>query len=111
MLGAALTYAERGHLGVDYFVSKLDESAQRLTAIIVELIVLAFSAIALVWGGWVLVVETLASEQLSPALGVEVGYVYLAVPISGVFFIVACLDHLLTPQPSVGDELNIPTVD
>lgn len=95
LLGAALTYAEHGHLGVDYFVKKLDDDAQKVAEVVVELLVIAFSASAMVYGGTVLVTETLASGQLSPALGVEVGYMYLAVPLSGIFFIIFSLEHLL----------------
>jgi TRAP-type C4-dicarboxylate transport system permease small subunit len=40
LLGASLTYLEKGHLGVDYFVARLDPNAQRVTAIVVELTVL-----------------------------------------------------------------------
>lgn len=85
LLGGALVYGERGHLGVDYFVEKLDPAAQRLAAVGVELVALAFAGFALVYGGWVLVSETLASGQTSPALGWQMGYVYAAAPISGAF--------------------------
>lgn len=99
LLGAALTYFERGHLGVDYFVKKLDESAQRVAAIVVELLVLAFAVVALVYGGGILVSETLSSGQVSPALGVRIGYVYVAVPLSGVFLVIACIQHLVSGPP------------
>jgi TRAP-type C4-dicarboxylate transport system permease small subunit len=108
LLGAALTYAERGHLGVDYFVQKLDEEAQKVAAVVVELLVMAFVAIAFVYGGMVLVTETLASGQLSPALGIKVGYMYVAVPLSGVFFLMFSLEHLLTrAEPSIPTEENV----
>lgn len=94
LLGAALTYEEHGHLGVDYLVGKLDPAAQRLAAIFVELVVLGFALGVLVIGGWVLVFETLAKGQLSPTLGLKVGYLYAAVPISGVFFTLFALEHL-----------------
>ena len=69
LLGASLTYGERGHLGVDYFVHKLDLKAQALAAILVELLVLLFSLSGLVYGGFILVSKTLAAGQVSPTLG------------------------------------------
>jgi TRAP-type C4-dicarboxylate transport system permease small subunit len=39
----------------------------------------------MIWGGWEVVSGTLATNQISPALGLKMGYVYLAVPISGLF--------------------------
>jgi TRAP-type C4-dicarboxylate transport system permease small subunit len=93
LLGAALTYAEHGHLGVDYFVGKLDPAAQWLAALAVALLVLGFSLGILCYGGFVLVSETLSSGQISPALGWPVGYAYLAVPLSGLFFTLFALEH------------------
>jgi TRAP-type C4-dicarboxylate transport system permease small subunit len=94
LLGASVTYAERGHLGVDYFVGKLDPSAQRVGAVAVELLVLAFAGFALIYGGYALVVDRLEAGQLAPALGIPVGYLYLAAPLSGLFFALFCLENL-----------------
>lgn len=95
LLGAALTYEEKGHLGVDYFVGKLHPDAQKLTAIFVEFVVLFFAGFGLLFGGWWLVSETLASGQVTPALGWQKGYLYTAAPISGIFFILFSLEHLV----------------
>ncbi len=95
LLGAALTFREKGHLGVDYFVGKLEPSARRLSGIVVELIVFAFSAFALVHGGWNLVIKTFASGQVLPALNLPMGYVYSVVPISGVVFCLFVFEHLM----------------
>jgi TRAP-type C4-dicarboxylate transport system permease small subunit len=94
LLGAALTYEEHGHLGVDYIIEKLDPGARRLSAIVVECIVLFFALGVLVAGGWVLVFETLAKGQINTTLGVKVGYLYAAVPISGIFFTLFACEHL-----------------
>lgn len=94
LLGAALVYEAKGHLGVDYVVRKWDEGAQRLGKIFVELCVIAFATLILVRGGWQLVMENLNTNQVSPALGWRIGYLYSAVPISGVFFLIFSLEHL-----------------
>lgn len=95
LIGATLTYRGYGHLGVDYFVSKLDPSAQRVVAIIVEIVVLIFAGFALGYGGFRLVNDTLAAGQLTPVLQWRIGYLYSAVPISGVFFCAFAIEHLL----------------
>lgn len=95
LLGAAVTYGEKGHLGVDYFVGKLHPAAQRVAAFAVDLAVLVFAAFALVYGGYVLVARTLEADQMSPALGVPMGYLYLSAPISGVFFVTFSLEALI----------------
>lgn len=101
LLGAAVAFGRREHLGIDYFVHKLDPSARQLAEICVEIIVIAFAASCMVYGGYMLVSETLRAGQVTPALGIRMGYVYLAVPLSGVCIIVFCLERIihLTNQP------------
>jgi TRAP-type C4-dicarboxylate transport system permease small subunit len=103
LLGAALTYREHGHLGVDYFTGKLAPPARRLAAIIAEVAVLIFGGFGLVYGGGMLVAQTLAANQLSAAMGWKVGYFYSAVPFSGVFFVLFSVEHLVRlfrqPEP------------
>lgn len=108
LLGAALTYAEKGHLGVDYFVGKMDPAARKLAAIVVELLVLGFALFALCYGGWVLVTETLAAGQISPGLGIKMGYVYFAVPLCGAFFVLFSAEQLwrLSSESTASDSDN-----
>ena len=95
LLGAAVAFSRREHLGVDYLVNKLDPSAQKLMAIVSQVIVVLFAASAMVYGGYVLVSETLLSGQVTPALGLKMGYVYLAVPVSGAFIVLFCLENIV----------------
>ncbi len=95
LLGASVTYGDKGHLGVDYFVGKMDPAAQRVAAFAVEVIVLFFATFALIYGGWALVVDRLEAGQVAPALGIRVGYLYLAAPLSGLFFASFCIENLV----------------
>jgi TRAP-type C4-dicarboxylate transport system permease small subunit len=94
LLGGALTYRDRGHLGVDYLVAKFDPAGRRLAAIVVELAVMTFAVIALCWGGWLLVSQALASGQLTPVLQWRMGFVYIVVPLSGIFFVAFSIENL-----------------
>ena len=53
------------------------------------------SVFVLLYGGWILITKTLATGQVTPALGVKMGYTYLAAPISGFFFTLFCLENLV----------------
>lgn len=110
LLGSALTFREHGHLGVDYFVSKFDPSARRLAAIFAELAVVAFAGFAFCYGGYLLVTETLASGQLTPVLQWKAGYLYMVVPVSGLFFVGFAIEHLLDPGAPVTSTEGEPTV-
>jgi TRAP-type C4-dicarboxylate transport system permease small subunit len=95
LLGASVAYAAKAHLGVDYLVSKLDPAAARLMEILVNMVVAFFVSAAFIWGGYVLVSETLAANQLSPTLAIKVGYIYMAVPISGVFMLLFAVESII----------------
>jgi TRAP-type C4-dicarboxylate transport system permease small subunit len=87
LLGAAVALSRGAHLGIDYFVGKLSLKTRLYTEVFVFLCVAAFSFCVMILGGVDLVTSTLQLNQMSPALGVKVGYVYLAVPISGFFLV------------------------
>jgi TRAP-type C4-dicarboxylate transport system permease small subunit len=110
LLGGALTYREHGHLGLDYFIQKFDPAARRWADVAIELCVLAFAGFGLCYGGYRLVADTLAAGQLTPVLQWKIGYLYLSVPISGVFFVAFALEHLITrPPASAGAAESLPT--
>ena len=108
LLGAAVAFSRDEHLGLDYFVKKLDTDAQRLLAVIVQGLIIAFATSVMVFGGYVLVAETLRAGQVTPALGIKMGYVYLAVPVSGIFIIVFSLERIveLFNAPAGGPSKN-----
>jgi TRAP-type C4-dicarboxylate transport system permease small subunit len=87
LLGAAVALGRGAHLGIDYLVNKLSIKKKLCTEVFVFLCIAAFSLCVMVIGGIDLVSSTLKLEQLSPALGIKVGYVYLAIPISGFFLV------------------------
>ena len=95
LLGAAVALGRGAHLGIDYFVGKLPVRAKVFTEVIVFFCVAAFSFLVMVVGGIDLVASMLELGQESPALRVKVGYVYLAVPISGFFLTLYAIMGLL----------------
>jgi TRAP-type C4-dicarboxylate transport system permease small subunit len=87
LLGAAVALNRGAHLGIDYFVGKLSPRKRLYTEVFVFLCISLFSFTVMVLGGIDLVASTLQLQQESPALQVKVGYVYLAIPISGFFLV------------------------
>lgn len=95
LLGAAVAFSLKAHLGVDFFVGLLTPAPRRLMKIVVHLIVLGFTGSVMVWGGFRLVAETFRLEQMMMALPFAKGYVYLAVPISGLFITLFTVEMLI----------------
>lgn len=94
ILGASVAFRQKQHLGVDYFYQKIDPDAQRWCAVIVQLIILAFAAVVMVAGGITLVYKTLLTGQVTAALGIRMGLVYLALPISGLSIVMFCVEEI-----------------
>jgi len=94
VLGASLAYARKAHLGVDALVNRLDAPSRRLVEIAAHALVAFFAVSVLIAGGMTLVTRTLSLRQLSPAMGIEMGYVYLVLPISGVFFLIFAIEMI-----------------
>jgi TRAP-type C4-dicarboxylate transport system permease small subunit len=109
-LGAAVAYARGGHLGVDYFVNRLAAPSRRVVTVGAHLAVAFFSLLVMVYGGALLVGRVLALGQLTPALGLHVGHLYLPVPIGGGFIALFALEFAwesLHARPGVAEREGV----
>ena len=95
LLGGAVAFGTKGHLGVDYFTGKLHPEAQKMMAVSAHLIVLFFACAIFIYGGGRVVFDALAMEQMTPALGWKMGHVYLALPIAGIFMVLFTIENLI----------------
>lgn len=94
-LGGAYAYRQYAHLGLDIIVSNLDGLKKRVAEGLSNVVCFLFSAIILVYGGMKMVFLTLDLQQLSAALQIKMGYVYLAIPLGGVLMMLFSLERLL----------------
>ena len=97
LLGGAAAFGTKEHLGVDYFVGKLHPDTRKMLAIFSHLVVLFFALVIFVFGGFKTVSEsfTPAMTQMTPALNLNKGYLYLALPIAGLFMVSFTLENML----------------
>ncbi len=104
MVGGALAFGEKAHLGVDYLVTKLHPEARKTLSIIVQLVVMALAVIVFVIGGWGLAMGQMG-QQL-PALPISRGMVYIAMPLGGVFILLFAFENMIeiikTPAEKLG---------
>mgnify|MGYP002624291821 CR=1 FL=1 len=108
LLGTAVAFREKEHLGFDYLINKLHPEARRLAALASHLVTLTFVAFVMVVGGFSLVFETLEVNQLTPALELRMGYVYVVLPLSGLFIVLYVVEQFLC---ELEDESRIPLSD
>jgi TRAP-type C4-dicarboxylate transport system permease small subunit len=91
-MGSALALRKRKHIGVEVFVEWLPVRVRDQVKIVGGLFNLLFFGL-LVWYGFVMVGATM--DQLSPALLLPMGYVYLAIPSSGIVLFVCEIANFL----------------
>lgn len=71
---------------------------------VVNLISLCFIVLIMCYGGLKLVNDTINAGQVSPVLGVQMGLIYSAIPLSGFFMLVYVIRDLFAiakPVPSL----------
>jgi len=87
VLGAAYALRTRSHLGIDVLVGRLSGPRRRVVEILIYVSVILFAFFVMIVGGLRLVRLTFALNQISAALGIKMGYVYLVIPLAGVLVI------------------------
>ncbi len=85
LLGSAYASGRKSHLALDLITSKLQGARKRASEILIHSLVLQFALTVLIGGGVRLVWIQLSLGQQSAALQLKLGYVYLAVPLAGIF--------------------------
>lgn len=83
-VGGAVGVKEGIHIGIDVFYTMLPERPRKVLGVLVYLVIALFGAVLAVYG-WDVVAMT--AGQPSPAVGIPMGYVYLAVPAMGILLI------------------------
>ena len=104
LLGAAYITGRRMHLAIDILPSRSNKKNQKKLNILIYSLVAVFSFFVMVVGGIRLVYITLTLNQISPTLEVPLGYVYMVVPISGIFIIYYSILNIIDFEPVVPEQ-------
>jgi TRAP-type C4-dicarboxylate transport system permease small subunit len=94
LLSAAYAYRARMHLALDLLVLKLHGSQKAVLNLIIHTVILTFALAVLVIGGTRLVLLVSSLGQTSASLGISIGIVYLALPISGLAISLYAVDFI-----------------
>lgn len=98
MLGGALAYAEKRHLGLDIVVEKFDQSTHDNAAKLGHIIIFIFSALVMIYGGSTLAAHRFEMDQMMPSLGISRAWFYVSIPVSGALIAVTALGHLFSKE-------------
>jgi TRAP-type C4-dicarboxylate transport system permease small subunit len=95
LLGAAYATGQKQHLAIDLISKKLSDHKKRVLDTVINLLIMLFAVVILIIGGSNLVYITFHLNQISSALQLPIGYVYLVIPISGVFIIYYAITDII----------------
>lgn len=95
LLGTSLVYRRRMHLGIDLLTSKLEGNLKHWSAMLSYLMSSLFAMLAMVIGGSQLTSLTFELSQVSGALGIPMGYIYIVIPISGTLIVLYSADFII----------------
>lgn len=94
IVGSAYAVGTRSHLALELLPERLEGRRLHQLRIVIEVCVLIFALLVMVIGGVRLVYVLLAAGQTSSSLGILVGYVYSAVPLSGLIIVFYTAVHI-----------------
>lgn len=106
LIGAAYATGLKRHLAIDLLLMKVQGKKKSSLEILILLVMLFFAGFILVYGGINLAWDTHKTGQISPSLGIDMGLVYLCLPVAGiimVFYIVVELIAKLQRKHSLTD--------
>lgn len=106
-VGSAFLFGERGHIAVDYLARRFPLRVQKIMAVFVQLVILFFALVAMVWGGYL--AASIAWNQNLTALPLAIGWVYVVIPVAGLFIAVFALIDLVAVL--TGREAPYPDID
>lgn len=82
MFATAYVFGKRDHMRMTFVVDKLGASQRKVLETVIEILVIAFACIVLIYGGFTIMGLTMTQKTAS--LGVMMGVIYAVVPITGI---------------------------
>ncbi len=101
LLGAAYATGQKLHLSIDLLYRKVSLQKKHILIVIINMLIILFALFVFIIGGSRLVYITLKLNQLSSVLQLPLGYVYIILPISGVFIIYYALYEIINRKTIV----------
>lgn len=92
-LGASVVTKEDGHVGIDYFVEKLNPSLKRISLLCRELVVGVINIYVFVYLGSQLALQ--ATTKLTPILRISYLYIDISVVLCGIFSTIHIISRIM----------------
>lgn len=100
LLGAAYVAGCGQHLAIDLLIRHLAPRNGRIARYFIAFVIFLFAVAVLIVGGSWLVYTRFALQVTSASLQINLGYVYLALPVSGLLTAYYAVDNALREKPT-----------
>lgn len=100
LLGAAYVAGCGQHLAIDLLIRHLGPRSRRIVRYFIALVIFLFAVAVLIVGGSWLVYTRFALHVTSASLQINLGYVYLALPVSGLLTAYYAVDNAFREEPT-----------
>ena len=94
-LGAVYANSKGLHLAINVLIESTQNKTKIFFSILINLLILIFSFSVLIVGGLNLIIINYQLGQLTAGLGIQMGHIYLVIPISGLFISFHCFENLI----------------
>lgn len=101
LLGAAVAYRRKGHLGMDILVMHLPPRWQRWVEVVLQVLSIGFFGILVVHG---IPLAERTMHQFSSAIRIPMGYIYASIPAGSALILLFAIEKLIRireHQPSL----------
>lgn len=83
LLAGAYCFGEKGHISITFVKDKFRGNTLKALNVVTELVNIFFAVTVLILGG--IQGVKLGMNEISPTLFIRIGYIYMVLPVSGVF--------------------------
>ncbi|HHT13539.1 MAG TPA: TRAP transporter small permease [Propionibacterium sp.] len=94
LLAAAYVFGERGHIAVDFVVTKFGRAGERAVGIFVQLLIMFFAVALLVYGG-IRASGGASNQNLSALSFLTLGQMYWVLPLTGLLIVIFAIHHVM----------------
>lgn len=85
LLASAYVFGKRDHMRMGFLADKVTGKARVALEVAIELLIIAFAVIVLIFGG--ISIMNLTMTQVTASLGIQMGIVYTVVPLTGILIV------------------------
>lgn len=98
ILGASYITGLKGHIALDFFVTKYMPNQLTYISFFSNSLILLFAIVVFIVGGGRLVYITLSLGQVSSALQIPLGYVYTVMPLGGIIIVYYSIYNIISAK-------------